>query len=353
MRTIITTVGASLLGNAARKLKKHQDELTDEELANFLRMTEPEQASAETNSLSRLSQKEDRIIFLYSDTPEGERCARLLSKYYERQNHSVKLQCIPDLNYQQSRFKLRGLRSLVAVLCELIQREQESQREVLINATGGFKAEIAYATLVGLLFRIPVYYIHERFKDIVDMPPIPISWDYSLLAEHEDFFEWIESDLRSAEEVDRRLRGLPNEVRMLLAEEEGFIFLSPAGEAFYQAFRQRMEQVKRIPVFLSKTAFDQYESSTLADREQIDRYLGRLRLSEWRSKNSRQPANADCLVALHGRTEWRILYYVEDGKIKVLEILRHDEYEQRLSQGVRRDQYSDFRKWEKGECDQF
>ena len=347
MRTIITTVGASLLSNAAKELKRRRDELTDEELANFLRMTDPKRASAETNSLSRLLQKGDHIIFLHSDTPEGERCARLLCNYYERQDHLVKSQRIPDLNYQQSRFKLRGLRSLVAVLCDLIQQEQRSQREVLINATGGFKAEIAYATLVGLLFRIPVYYIHEQFKDIVDMPSVPVAWDYSLLADHEDFFEWLELDLRSTEEVDQRLRGLPDEVRMLLAEEEGFEFLSPAGEAFYRAFRQRIEQVKGIPIFLSKTALDQYERLTPTDKEQIDRYLKRLRLPEWRVKNSRQPANADCLVALHGRTEWRILYYGDD-EIKVLEILRHDEYERRLSQGIRRDQYSDFQEWKKG-----
>jgi len=72
---------------------------------------------------------------------------------------------------------MRGLRSLVATLISLIRKERAGGREVLVNATGGFKAEIAYATLVGLLFDVPVYYIHEAFQDIIEMPPTPIGWD--------------------------------------------------------------------------------------------------------------------------------------------------------------------------------
>lgn len=52
---------------------------------------------------------------------------------------------------------MRGLRSLVATLIDQIRQEKKQVREVLINATGGFNAEIAYATLVGLLFDVPVY----------------------------------------------------------------------------------------------------------------------------------------------------------------------------------------------------
>src|SRR5207302_378624 len=112
-----------------------------------------------------------------------------LCRHY--QDHHAILCEVPDLNYTESRFKLRGLRSLVATLIDLIRRQRKEGREVHINATGGFKAEIAYATLVGLLFDVRVYYIHEAFHDIIEMPPTPISWDYSLLADHEDFFQWI------------------------------------------------------------------------------------------------------------------------------------------------------------------
>jgi putative CRISPR-associated protein (TIGR02619 family) len=344
MRTILTTVGTSLLSNAARALSRKQEELTDEELVNYLRTTDPVQATAETNSLSRLLHEDDHIVFLHSDTPEGERCARLLSRHYGRNGYKAEMKRVPELNYQESRFKMRGLRSLVAALIEQIEEEREKGWEVIINATGGFKAEIAYATLVGLLFNLTITYIHERFNDLVEMPPMPIAWDYSLFADHEDFFAWITADLRKAKEVERMLRGRPTDLRMLLAEEDDYMFLSPAGEAFYRAFQQRMAEVVVTPTLLSQRAWGAYERMTEEERNQVKDYLRRLRLPEWRRRNSDQPANADCFVAPRGHIDLRLLYYEAEDGIRVLEILRHGEYERKLKQGISRSEYSDFKR---------
>lgn len=344
MRTILVTVGTSLLTNAGRKLCKKPEEMNDADIANYLRTAEPEEASAETNSLSRMLQKDDKLVFLHSDTPEGERCAQLLRNHYERQGYEAEIQKIPDLNYKESRFKMRGLRSLVATMVERIQREREQGREVLINATGGFKAEIAYAVLVGLLFDLSVVYIHERFGDIIEMPPVPIEWDYSLLADHEDFFEWLEADFRKSEEVDQRLHGRPAELRMLLAEEEGYTFLSPAGETFYRAFKQRMAEVEGVRVLLSREAQQSYEQMGEQRRKQVSDYLRRLKLPEWRRRNSEQPENIDCLVALRGHIDLRLLYYEAEDGLRVCEILSHDEYERILRRGeFKRGNYCDFR----------
>lgn len=157
---------------------------------------------------------------------------------------------------------------------------------MLINATGGFKAEIAYAVLAGLLFDLPVVYIHERFNKIIEMPPVPIAWDYSLFADHEDFFEWLEGDLRLTDEVDRQLKGRPEELKMLLIEEEGYTLLSPAGEAFYQAFKQRMAEVESVEVLLSDKALQSYKQRNEQGKKQVLSYLRRLKLPEWRQRNS-------------------------------------------------------------------
>ena len=343
MRTILVTVGTSLLTNAERELDEKANELSDAQIANYLRKTDPEKASAETNSLSKLLQEGDRIIFLHSDTKEGKRCAQLLKKHYERQGYTTETRRIPDLNYKESRFKMRGLRSLVSTLIECIQEEKKRGYEVLINATGGFKAEIAYAVLVGLLFDLPVVYIHERFRDIIEMPPLPIAWDYSLFADHEDFFEWLESDLRLKEEVDKQLSGRPEELKMLLTEEDGYAFLSPAGEAFYQAFKQRMAEVESVEVSLSDKALQSYEQMDEQGKEQVRSYLRKLKLPEWRQRNSEQPSNTDCLVAPRGHINLRMLYYEDERGLKVCEILSHDEYERLLRRGVSRRDYSNFK----------
>lgn len=62
MRTILVTVGTSLLSNAKRDFKVEHP--SDQQLANYLRHTDAEKATAETNSLSRLLQEGDRVILL-------------------------------------------------------------------------------------------------------------------------------------------------------------------------------------------------------------------------------------------------------------------------------------------------
>ena len=70
--------------------------------------------------------------------------------------YKASVEKIPDLDYEESRFKVKGLRSLVSTLIKLV-REYNASGEVSINATGGFKAEMAYANLIGLLFNVPVF----------------------------------------------------------------------------------------------------------------------------------------------------------------------------------------------------
>ncbi|HXF04048.1 MAG TPA: putative CRISPR-associated protein [Blastocatellia bacterium] len=350
MRTILTTVGTSLLSNARRDLNEQQPD--EYQLANYLRQTDAVKASAETNSLSRLlTEGDERIVFLCSQTVEGKQCAEALARHYENSGCETRVIEVPDLTYTESRFKMRGLRSLVATLIDQIRREKAQGRSVLINATGGFKAEIAYATLVGLLFDVPVYYIHEAFRDIIEMPPTPISWDYSLLASCEEFFEWINADLRPTPEVDARLRGLPEEVRLLLAEEEGFTLLSPAGEAFYEAYRDHVAQAKPEPIWLSAQAWDTYRAAAPDVRELFDRALKKLGLRELRISGSERVRNCDCLVYPRGHRDERVFFFeADDGSVRVCELARHSDqsYERLIARGVWRNKYQDFQPWREG-----
>lgn len=342
MRTIIATVGTSLLTNAERAGKGN-------DLQTYLRFTEPEKASAETNSLSRLLQEGDRIVFLHSQTEEGKRAADALATFYRNNGHPAELREVADLQYRESRFKMRGLRALVATLIETIRNERKQDREVLINATGGFKAEIAYATLVGLLFDVPVYYIHEVFREIIELPPTPISWDYSLMDTYSDFFEWISADLRSAGDVDRRLRPLPDEIKLLLAEEGGFTMLSPTGEAFYEAYKAWVEAERPTPLFLHQRARRALDSAEPSVRQVLRERLKRLRNPELRRQNSHSAHQSDCLVYPSGHVAERVLYYLDEkGNVRVCEVFwSHKDYEDALNEGVHQKNYprEEFEEW--------
>jgi len=342
MRTILTTVGASLLTNARRDEREH-------DLANYLRHTPADKASAETNSLSRLLQEDDRIVFLHSDTDEGKLCAETLRSFYSNQGYQAEVVPVPDLNYTESRFKMRGLRSLVATMIKQIQNECKAGRKVLINATGGFKAEIAYATLVGLLFNVPVYYIHEAFRDIIEMPPTPIKWDYSLIADYEKFFEWIGTDLRPSDEVERRLRGLSDrdKIHLLLIDEEGYTYLSPAGEAYYHAYRGNILSQPGDEVLLSSKARDTYQSADPSTRECFEHVLRNLSHAELRRNQIESVRDGDCLVYPRGHRDERVVFYEQDGKVYVCELTRHSDqsYERLIAGRVLRANYSDFTPW--------
>lgn len=162
-------------------------------------------------------------------------------------------------------------------------------------------------------------FIHEAFREIIiEMPPTPISWDYSLLANCEEFFEWIEADLRPTAKVDERLRGLPGEIRLPLTEEGGYTMLSPAGEAFCEAYRDRVAHAQLEPILLSAQAWDTYRNAAPDIRQLFDRALKKPGLRELRLSGSDCVRNCDCLVYPKGHRDERLFFFEgQDGSVRV------------------------------------
>lgn len=345
MRTILTTVGISL----ASENKHGGNTPNDQVLSNYLRHTDPVIASAETNSLSRILQERDSIIFLYSQTNKGKLCAEVLCSHYQSRGYTATLQEISDLTYTADSFKVKGLRSLVSTLIRLVQKYKSTgSGEVLINATGGFKAEMAYANLIGLVFNVPVFYIHELFKDIIMMPAPPIGWDYSLIADYEEFFVWIANDLHTTAVVDQRLRELPEDIRFLLADEEGYTTLSPTGEVFFSAFRERQASYDAVPIWLSDAALETYEDAPSNIQELFARTLRKLRDPLLRNNGSGLVGNCDCHVYPRGNRNERLFWFEDkDGLPRVCELALHSDksYDRLIEDGVNKAMYSTFKEW--------
>ena len=253
MQTIITTTGTSLLSNATRELKKKKGEsCAEDELQNYLKSVGPEKASAETKSLLKIANSTDEVVLLYTKTINGELCAQVISRYLKSNKWSnIALRELP-LEENEAQFERRGLRELVNILIEEITKAQRENREVIINATGGFKAEIAYTTIVGMIFQVPVKYIYQLFEQPITFPSLPISWDINLLLEYESFFQWIDEEPRKNLEVEKRLKIIPelerNQVQQLLlpADENNEIMLSAAGDILWKRVAQQRELAEFI-----------------------------------------------------------------------------------------------------------
>jgi putative CRISPR-associated protein (TIGR02619 family) len=262
MQTIITTTGTSLLTNVARELKKDVSSLTDtdsvtvtdNELKDFFKKVEPTKASAEIHSLLKIAPKlDDEVVLLYTSTKEGEWCAKEVEQYLQKKQNlsNIRLRQL-SLDYNEAEFERRGLRELVNILVEEISNAQRRQRDVIINATGGFKAEIAYTTMVGMVFQVPVKYIYQQFKQLITFPSLPIAWNIDLLLEYDHFFEWIDEDCRQQTEVEQRLKAIDEADRhrieqlLLPPDSEGEVFLSPAGDILWKRVRHQKEVAERI-----------------------------------------------------------------------------------------------------------
>ena len=329
---ILTTVGTSLLANARRESK-----VNDPKILEYL-YHNPKAASAETNSLLRILQKGDEIVLLHSDTFEGGRAARLLETYWCEKRVDCRRERIPGLAYDAQGFVDYGLKNFVQTLAGEIRKANRAQKEVIINATGGFKAEIAYATALGLIFKVPVCYIHEQFREVVELPPSPFGWDSSVLLYNENFFDWLEAEPRPKAEVESRVKALvyEPEVRLLLEDTpDGHTMLSPLGQAYLEAFRGELEQAQRVQVFLSKAALRSWQGFDPSTKDKYCHVLERLRLSNRLSQSELKSGGGDALGYPKGHTDERVFYAEKEGALYVFELTEHGpEYERLCRDGL-------------------
>lgn len=330
MRTVLTTVGTALLGNAKRDMGIEAPTLDD--LVRYLGATDSAKASAEMNVLGRLLLEDrDEVVLLHSETLEGELCAGALERFL-----SSKCSCgkrlLPGIDYRQG-FQA-ALARFVAILIEELAKARKGGRDVSINAAGGFKAQFAGSGLVGLLFKVPVYYIHELHRDLVVIPPIPITWDMNLFAIAEWFFEWIEEDVRSYDEVHERLRSFDPETRgqieALLETEDGCTLLSASGTAFFEAFRVRTETDPSTVIFLSDYAVKQLQNG--GHRQVSKKLVDKISNQTVREHLSGNKVNSDCrfFPGAEAKDE-HVVFFEENGSVVVGEFsYSHTERDRRL-----------------------
>lgn len=182
MKTVITTVGTSILTNRDKRPWagwRFGSDLPDKNsIMDWLKQAEPRRISAEIHTWYRLGILENagdtQVILIHSQTRDGRFCAERLQEYAEYKKLKTQILQVNELSYTDSTTFNRGLSRLVRVLAETI-RSARQQGEVLIAATGGFKSEIAVSNLIGTLLGTPVYYIYEQFEELIKIEPIPIA----------------------------------------------------------------------------------------------------------------------------------------------------------------------------------
>jgi len=202
---------------------------------------------AEINSVASMLEKQYVVpgcglFFFHSATTDGRDIACVLQHYYRSQGHApVETVEVPDLQDQEpKRFRTKGLRNLARELCRVLRNY--SVDSCAINATGGYKAQIAVAVLIGQAIGVPVYYKHELFSEIIAFPPMPVSLDFEVWLQANGMLFDLERSSDPipaavyAEDWNEKYESLVERVSIDGIE---YLDLSPTGQIFHETFRER------------------------------------------------------------------------------------------------------------------
>ncbi len=263
-RTLICTVGTSLFNNIKNLRKEPKDlpenwALIDQshangrwsELARELGKLDPAEnrlCGAEVNAIEQTLKRGrlplERICFLVSDTEDGRDTGELLEHYYRRRKDTnlkdIESKVVEGLQDKEpKRFKTQGLRSLVRAIGDIVQRAGGPEY-VAVDATGGYKAQIAVAVLTGQVLDMPVFYKYDGFSEFIDFPPLPVSFDYDLLGRYAGVLSLFESGKAMAEKelpkIDDKLLSLLVEVEV---DGDKLYELGPMGQIYLTGYRLR------------------------------------------------------------------------------------------------------------------
>ena len=206
--TLICTVGTSLLNN----LKRAEGEIFHafsqqnwQQVALLLNQSQntDRACGAEINSIARICQKNLlsqclKLIFLVSETEDGKATGQLLKLYYQNHKNPIQFETVEVKTLNGLRdddvkaFRQEGLKNLVREISTQVQKS--GSESIAINATGGYKAQISFAGMIGQALGIPVYYLFEGFSEVIELPPQPIALDLGFWIDHYVVFEQLETE---------------------------------------------------------------------------------------------------------------------------------------------------------------
>ncbi|MCD6349070.1 MAG: putative CRISPR-associated protein [Candidatus Korarchaeota archaeon] len=154
------------LPEALSSLSAREREVLESEMLSLLR-EDPKKASAELNAfLSYLEEYPTEVKdvhLIVSDTDAGKLTATILDRYLTESGYNVSKYVVKGFGSENFQEALKELRDVVKSVAD-------RSRNVVLNLTGGFKAEIAALSVLATESDLKAYYIHEAARRVVVLP---------------------------------------------------------------------------------------------------------------------------------------------------------------------------------------
>ena len=165
----------------------------------------------------------------------------------------------------------------------------DSAAACAINATGGYKAQIAVGVLLGQAIGVPVYYKHELFSEIIAFPPMPVALDfevwmrasgmlYDLERSSEPISAALYAEVWQEKDLSEKCESLVERVQI---DGQDYLELSPTGQIFHETFRERFrtarDQVLPPPAPPSQKRTPRLEKAGWpGEHPEVERFMSRV-----------------------------------------------------------------------------
>jgi putative CRISPR-associated protein (TIGR02619 family) len=221
-----------------------------------------EKLPAEVCSLRALGVNEnDVVVFIYSDTGEGAFCAACLRALLQDKCIARCLTCdnasptdlianggvrkVEKLDAERPEdFEQAGIPNLFNAVMELLDvAAGDTNVNVIVDVTGGYKPQSLYAALMGLLSEnVKVYFLHEQsLGKAIPLPELPI--DFALL-EWEANAAWMQYILDlPADQAEQYKQALPSSLQKLLVRKDNRYNLTSFGQAIQKGYERRQRKI--------------------------------------------------------------------------------------------------------------
>lgn len=207
-------------------------------------------ASAEISTLVKIQRqwgKFDKVVFLCTDTLLSVLSAEIMRTSPVLEGIEIDVIPVKQLNVKNYKiFKEQGLGHLVTAVIDAVDNTPVD--DVVMNISGGYKALIPFLTLLAQIKKIPVFYLYEESCQLLQFPQLPVNFDWGYV----DAFLNVSKILKSGKlslPVDDNNIFVPFCDNGLLIESRKGYSMTEVGElyaSFAEAYIKSQKEVKAL-----------------------------------------------------------------------------------------------------------
>lgn len=311
---------------------------------------------AEINALDRIKiSSSDSVVLIVSDNALGRACAEMIKEVlldiYGLGSPQVEIRRIEGMQVHDAQMlRNEGLRNLVDVVVGdyLTNPDKMYSYDIILNPVGGYKVIVPFLTVLGMLYGKRTVYIFEHADSLINLPPLPFSFDLDLYERAKPAIGYIERETAVPEQAFfSKIAGYTPEEKEIFSA-----FIEPIGDGTVTlsplTFCLLSGREKSHVVMVKRTIKEKLSHDNNISGLALKRMLNNLSDPLWRATHIHTWSNTDFLFIKRSSTAERLAGFIKSGTFHVTHAFEdHDDYERVMKNcSVRDFSNEEFVPWE-------